>query len=140
MKTFSRELRLARVALFLIYGWFGMVKVIGFSPASPLVSALLHATAPWMNESLFMLGFALFEVLIGTAFLLIGARPWVVHLFFLHMVMTIAPLIVLPEESWSGFLIPTLTGQYIIKNVALIALVRILTASEQLHAKRDPQL
>jgi len=31
------------------------------------------------------------------------------------------PLILLPQVTWSGILVPTLEGQYIIKNLAIIA-------------------
>jgi hypothetical protein len=37
------------------------------------------------------------------------------------MITTFMPLFLLTEETWSGFLIPTLEGQYIIKNLVVIA-------------------
>jgi uncharacterized membrane protein YkgB len=37
------------------------------------------------------------------------------------MIATFLPLFILPQETWSGFLVPTLEGQYIIKNLVLIA-------------------
>jgi len=37
------------------------------------------------------------------------------------MLMTFLPLFILPEVTWSGFLVPTLEGQYIIKNIVIIA-------------------
>ncbi len=74
--------------------------------------------------------FGAFEVLIGTAFLLVGARPWVTRLFLLHMAMTFLPLVALPSVTWSGVFIPTLMGQYILKNLALLALVKGLAEDE----------
>ena len=131
MKTLIHEIQFGRIALFLIYGWFGMLKALEVSPASPLVITLLHEVAPWMNIPLFLILFAFFEIVIGTTFLVIGARTWVVRLFLAHMVMTIAPLFLLPEETWSGFLVPTIMGQYCIKNIALVALVRFLHVAER---------
>ena len=49
-------------------------------------------------------------------------------LLFIHMVTTAGPLFFLPRETWSGFLVPTLEGQYIINNVMIIA-VAIATAA-----------
>ena len=132
MRIFAHENRLGRIALFLIYGWFGMLKALGLSPASSLVLALLHEITPWMNQNAFVFWFGLFEVLIGTAFLVVGARRWVVRVFFLHIVMTMAPLVVLPQETWSTWFVPTLAGQYIIKNLALIALVRFMVKVEKM--------
>jgi hypothetical protein len=45
----------------------------------------------------------------------------VIPLLFIHMIMTFLPLIFLPSTTWSGFLVPTLEGQYIIKNLVIIA-------------------
>jgi uncharacterized membrane protein YkgB len=44
------------------------------------------------------------------------------------MITTLLPLIFLPEASWSGFLVPTLTGQYIIKNIVIVALAAAMFA------------
>jgi uncharacterized membrane protein YkgB len=45
----------------------------------------------------------------------------VIPLLFIHMVTTFGPLVFLPSETWSGFMVPTLEGQYIIKNLVIIA-------------------
>lgn len=111
----------ARIGLFIIFFWFGILKVIGLSPASGLVQRLFETTIPWIPFSVFLIGFGLFEVLIGTLFLIRGAERIVIPLLFIHMITTFMPLFLLPQETWSGFLTPTLEGQYIIKNVALIA-------------------
>jgi uncharacterized membrane protein YkgB len=112
---------LARFAIFVVFFWFGLLKVLGLSPASELVGKLFESTIPYMSFDTFLIGFGLFEMLIGLMFLIRGLERLVIPLLFLHMVTTFMPLFVLPSETWSGFLVPTLTGQYIIKNVVLIA-------------------
>ena len=112
---------LARFGLFLIFFWFGWLKVIGLSPASGLVQALFEHTIPFMSFPTFLSLFGLFEMLIGVLFLVRGAERIVIPLLFIHMITTFMPLFLLTEETWSGFLTPTLEGQYIIKNIALIA-------------------
>lgn len=111
----------ARIGLFIIFFWFGILKVIDLSPASGLVQRLFETTIPWIPFSVFLIGFGLFEVLIGILFLIRGVERIVIPLLFIHMITTFMPLFLLPQETWSGFLTPTLEGQYIIKNVALIA-------------------
>ena len=37
------------------------------------------------------------------------------------MTTTILPLFLLTTVTWSGFMVPTLEGQYIIKNILIIA-------------------
>ena len=111
---------LSRIALFLIYFWFGLLKVIGQSPASEMVHHLLNKTMPFFPFNSFIVLFGLFEMLIGILFVIPGKEKWALILFFLHMITTILPLFVM-SEVWTKFLIPTLEGQYIIKNIALIA-------------------
>ena len=111
----------ARVGLFTVFFWFGILKVIDLSPASPLVQALFEHTISFMPFATFMVLFGLFECLIGILFLIRGTERVVIPLLFLHMITTIMPLFVIPAATWSGFLIPTLEGQYIIKNILIIA-------------------
>lgn len=111
---------LARISLFIIYFWFGILKVIGLSPASTLVHELYARTIPFVPFNAFFMGFALFECLIGILFLIKGAERIVIPLLLAHMITTILPLIFLPNIAWQHWFVPTLEGQYIIKNLALI--------------------
>jgi uncharacterized membrane protein YkgB len=112
---------LARFGLFIVFFWFGILKVIGLSPASPLVKSLFEAMFPIIPFSLFIVLFGLLEVIIGILFLIPRAERMVIPIMFFHMVTTILPLFLLTDVTWSGFLTPTLEGQYIIKNVVLVA-------------------
>ena len=111
----------ARIGLFVVFFWFGALKVFGASPATPLVQALFQHTIPFMPFSAFIILFGLFEMLIGLLFLFKGCERVVIPLLFLHMITTFLPLFLIPQETWSGFLVPTLEGQYIIKNLVIIA-------------------
>ncbi len=112
---------LSRFGLFVVFFWFGALKVLDLSPASPLVQALFEHTIPVMPFSLFIIIFGVLEMLIGVMFLLRGAERAVIPLLFFHMATTIMPLFLLQSVTWSGFLVPTLEGQYIIKNILIIA-------------------
>jgi uncharacterized membrane protein YkgB len=111
----------ARIAFFVIFFWFGILKVFDLSPASPLVEALFMNTMPIMPFDVFMVLFGFFECLIGILFLIPRLERVVLPLLLVHMVMTSMPLFVLPAITWSAAFVPTLEGQYIIKNLALIA-------------------
>ncbi len=114
--------QLARFAFFVVFFWFGLLKVLELSPASPLVSQLLDRTMPWWSADSFMIFFGLFEMAIGICFLVARCNRLLLPFFFLHMFTTTMPLFLLPATSWQSFLVPTLEGQYIIKNIVLIAL------------------
>jgi uncharacterized membrane protein YkgB len=111
----------ARIGLFVVFFWFGILKVLGLSPASGLVQRLFEESISFMGFNTFLICFGLFECLIGILFLIKGAERIVIPLLFVHMVTTFGPLFLLREETWSGFMVPTLEGQYIIKNLVIIA-------------------
>lgn len=112
---------LARIALFVIFFWFGALKVIGASPANVLVAELLQQTLPFLTFNQFIIGFGVFEMIIGLAFIIPRLERLAMALLVPHMVTTLLPLILLPEVAWQAAFIPTLEGQYIIKNLALVA-------------------
>jgi uncharacterized membrane protein YkgB len=112
---------LARFALFVVFFWFGFLKVIGLSPAGPLVHSLFDQTINFMPFDTFYILFALLECLIGILFLVKGAERIVLPLLLFHMITTFLPLIFLPDVVWQKAFVPTLEGQYIIKNLVIIA-------------------
>lgn len=112
----------SRFAIFIIFFWFGILKIFGISPANSLVTALLEQTLPFLSSQNFIPYFGVYEVIIGLLFLMPRREKVAMTLLIPHMGMTFLPLILLPEITWQNFLVPTLEGQYIIKNLALIAL------------------
>ncbi len=115
------EVPLARLAIFVVYFWFGSLKLFGVSPAAPLVQALFERMINFMPFGIFYGLFALFEVAIGLLFLVRGMERVAIFLLGLHLITTVLPLIFLPQVTWQAFLIPTLEGQYIIKNILIAA-------------------
>lgn len=126
---------LARGALFVVYVWFGLLKVLGLSPATGLVQALQLETLPFLDFASFLVFYGVFEVVIGALFLFPRATRPALALLVAHVMTTLLPLFVLPEVAWQRFLVPTLEGQYIIKNLLLIA-----AAATLLPAARRPAL
>jgi uncharacterized membrane protein len=101
--------------------------VLGESPATPLVKALFENTiakyASFVTFDQFIIGFGVFEVLIGLLFLIPKFTKFATWLLGLHIITTAMPLLVLPAYIWTKSWVPTLEGQYIIKNLAIIAIV-----------------
>ncbi len=112
----------ARIALFVVFFWFGILKIIGLSPAGSLVHNLFDQTlSGFLPFNGFYIFFSFLECAIGILFLIPGAERIVMPLLLFHMGTTFLPLIFLPHETFSAPFVPTLEGQYIIKNLALIA-------------------
>ena len=112
----------ARISLFIVFFWFGLLKIINTSPANPLVEQLLNKTLHFIEFSLFLVILGILEMIIGITFLIPKAERLTIFLLIPHMITTFMPLVFLPNVTWQSFLIPTLEGQYIIKNLVIIAL------------------
>ena len=115
---------LARVALGLVFVWFGGLKFFaGLSPAQDLAGRTIEALslglmAPSMSRPLL----ATWEVAIGLGFLT-GRWPRLTLLLLLsQMAGTLLPLVFYPDEVFQHVpYAPTLEGQYIVKNLVLVA-------------------
>jgi uncharacterized membrane protein YkgB len=115
------DVPLMRAAILVVYAWFGFLKLFDASPANPLVRDLLERTLPFITFERFIVFLGLFEVAIGIAFVVPKLEKLALALVVPHLVMTSGPLVFLPSVSWKGFLLPTLEGQYCIKNVLIAA-------------------
>ena len=120
--------RIARVSLFVIFFYFGFLKLLGLSPADDL--ALGFAAKLGMSEYAVALFYALaaIECVIGIMMLIPKLTRIEIVVMILHMVIVSSPLILYPEAVWVRPFVPNLEGQYIIKNIALVALALGLVA------------
>ncbi len=114
----------ARISLFVIFFYFGLLKVVGASPADPLVEALLEKTLFFIDPDSFFIFLGCIEMLIGILFLIPNGKVTRIAflIFIIQMSTTLLPLVMLPYITWASPFVPTLEGQYIIKNLVLIAL------------------
>lgn len=115
-----------RWSLGIIFIWFGALKPFGLSPAEELVANTVYFVDPeWFVP---FLGW--WEVAIGVGLLV---RPLIrpaIALLFLQMPGTFLPLVLLPDVCFTRFPLGlTLEGQYIIKNLILIAAALVIGGS-----------
>lgn len=109
---------LLRYSLAIIFIWFGILKPLGLSPASDLVAN----TAYWFASDWFVPLLGWWEVAIGVFLLFRPTVRFALLLLFLQIPGTFLPLILLPDETFTHFPFGlTLEGQYILKNLILIA-------------------
>jgi uncharacterized membrane protein YkgB len=110
-----------RTALFVVFFWFGIVKLMGHSEAAGLALALATKTVGASHFHMMFDTLAIVECVIGILCLVPQAVRLVVAMLFVHMTIVCAPLVLVPELTWQRLLVPTLIGQYIIKNVLVVA-------------------
>jgi uncharacterized membrane protein YkgB len=119
----------ARVSIFLIFFWFGFIKLLGLSPASPLAEALTAKTVGMQYFDALFIILAAVECLIGILFLFPKMTRVVIPLLLFHMMIVCSPLVLVPEYTWQAPFVPTLEGQYIIKNAVVVAVAIGIAAS-----------
>jgi len=139
LTAFSRQafMPVARFSLFLIFFWFGAIKLLGLSPVSPLVEVLTTKTVGMQYFDGLFFSLAIVECIIGILFLFPKATRIVIPLLLLHIIIVSSPLLLVPEYTWRQFGVLTLEGQYIIKNIALIAVaIGIYTSAVPLKANK----
>lgn len=113
---------LVRISFFIVYFYFGLLKVLGYSPAEAIVRELWSHTVAFIPFHSFLSIFGYYEMLIGIVFLIPGRERLALYLLIPHMITTFGPLVLLPKFIWKGFMIPSLAGHYIIKNLIIVAL------------------
>jgi uncharacterized membrane protein YkgB len=123
---------LARVSLGIVFLWFGLLKFVpGWSPAEGLAGRTMSdLTGGRLPPSTALLILAVWETMIGIGLL---ARRWLratLLLLFLQMPGTMMPLFMYPSEMFTMVpFVPTLEGQYIIKNLVLISAALVVGAT-----------
>jgi uncharacterized membrane protein YkgB len=126
----------ARIAVFIIYFWFGLLKLLDLSPATPLASALVSHTIGMPYFAISFKTLAVYECVLGLLFL-IPALTWLsTVLLVVHLVIVTSPLVLVASVAWVHPLVPTLEGQYIIKDLAILALAVGIIAYRELSSRK----
>lgn len=112
-----------RISFGIIFFWFGILKPLGLSAAEPLLISTVAWLPFWEPDTwLHIIGY--WEMVIGITFLFRRTTRIAIGLLFLQMVGTFMPLVFLPDVVYqTGYSVhlPTMEGQYIIKNLMIIS-------------------
>ena len=108
-----------RVALAVVFIWFGALKVTGHSPVEDLVAE----TAYWLPADPFVRVLGVWEIIVGVGLLLPVALRLTLLLFWVQMLGTFLVLVVHPDLAFQDGnpLLLTVLGEFVIKNLVLIA-------------------
>ena len=115
---------IARLALGVIFFWFGVLKFFpGLSEAEALAGRTISTlTLGYVPPHIAVPILAIWECAIGLGFLSGLFTRATILLLVLQLPGTFLPLVLFPAETWKQWpYAPTLEGQYIIKNFAVIA-------------------
>ena len=126
-------IRILRVCLGIVFVWFGLLKVIGQSPVAELVAHTVY----WVPSEFFVPFLGVWEIVVGVGLLFALALRLTLLLFWLQMAGTFLVLVVKPEIAFQGGnpLLLTTEGEFVVKNLVLIAAGLVVGGSVQRAGK-----
>lgn len=117
-----------RVALGIVFIWFGALKIANVTPVATLVADTL-AWVP-VNPDILLPALGAFEIVLG-AMVIVGWRlRLVLTVLIAHLCGTFLVLVVLPQAAFErgNPLLLTTIGEFVVKNVVFIAAALLLAA------------
>ncbi|MFN7210882.1 MAG: DoxX family membrane protein [Aggregatilineales bacterium] len=121
-----------RIGLGIVFLWFGVLKFFpNLSPAEELATRTIETlTFGLVQPQLALPLLAALETLIGLGLLTGKFMRITLLLLLFQMIGTVTPLFLFPGETFTQFpYAPTLEGQYIIKNIVLVAAGLVIGAT-----------
>lgn len=117
---------LLRIALGVVFVWFGALKVANVTPVGDLVAG----TVPWVDPDLFVPALGGFEVVLGL--LLMSGRlvGWTCAAMIAHLAGTFLVYVMQPDVAFQNGnpLLMTTEGEFVAKNVVLITAGLVVAA------------
>lgn len=124
-----------RIALGVIYIWFGALKVIGRSPVEDLV----RDTVFFLPDGQYIVyGMGAWEIVIGLGLLFPVALRLTLAMLWLQLGGTFLALVVLPDQCFQDYnpLLLTTTGEFVVKNIVLITAGLVIGSTVRGSARR----
>jgi len=133
---------LLRISIGIIFIWFSTQKFFpGISSAEDIATRTIDylsfglVRAPYSMPIL-----ATWELLIGLGFISGRFMKATVVLLYAQMAGTLFPLFVFPEDTFYVFpIVPSLEGQYILKNIIIITAAMVILAYDQRRITIKPK-
>jgi uncharacterized membrane protein YphA (DoxX/SURF4 family) len=113
-----------RISIGIIFLWFGVLQFFPeVSPAQDLAIRTISLLAfGLISPKAIIIGLATWELLIGIGFISGKYMKTALVLLFAQMAGTFTPMFLFPNEVFAVLpIVPTLEGQYIIKNIVIIS-------------------
>ncbi|EON79480.1 hypothetical protein ADIS_0047 [Lunatimonas lonarensis] len=118
------SITLLRLSVGLVFFWFGVLKFFpSVSPAEGIVLDTIHQiTFGWLSDRQISVGLATWEALIGIGLIVGRYMRAILFLLFLQLPGTFLPVLFFPDQVFEIIpWVPTLKGQYIFKNLVIVA-------------------
>ncbi len=126
---------LLRLAVAVVFIWFGALKVADRSPVADLVADTVY----WVPAGFFVRFLGVWEMAVGLGLLLPVALRLTLFLFWAQMAGTFLVLLIHPGLSFQSGnpLLLTMTGEFVIKNLVLITAGLVIGGTVRKRAGSD---
>jgi len=116
-----------RIALGIVFIWFGVLKIADASPVSELVADIV----PILSDRAAVLTVGIVEVVVGAGLITGWAIRFTLGLFFAQMLGTFLVLVLEPDLSFRGGnpLRLTVIGEFVVKNLVLLTAGLVVAGS-----------
>lgn len=115
--------RIDRFLLGAVFIWFGMLKVFGYNSATSIIAKTVYLGSP--ETTVPLLG--LWEATMGLCLVVRPLMRVALLLLFIRLPGTLLALALRPEVCFDGsILLPTIQGQYLMKDFILVGTALIL--------------
>ncbi len=122
-----------RATIGIIFLWFGVLKFfIASSPAEDIaIATMAKLTFNIVDESTLLIALAIFETALGIMLMIGEYIKQVCIISIIHLCGTFTTVVLFPEDLFVTFPFEfTLLGQYVFKNIILVASLVALLARE----------
>ena len=123
-----------RIALGVVFLWFGALKVFGVSPITPM----LKATYAFMAVPVFTAMLGVWEIMIGVGLVFKLALRHALFLMCLHLTGTLTAALLAPSYFFvhGNPLVLTVNGEFVAKNLVFLMAGFVIACNECLHRKK----
>jgi putative oxidoreductase len=125
-----------RIALGIIFIWFGFLKLTGTSPVESLVANTIY----WMPPSVAIRTLGIVEVIVGAGLIVGWAMRLTLLIFFLQMASTFLVFLIVPDRAFQmrNPLLLTQEGEFVLKNLILIAAGLVIASAMPIAKRKEP--
>ncbi len=123
-----------RISLAIVFVWFGALKVFGVTPVADLVADTVY----WFDPDWVVPALGVFEIAVGLGLAFKLVPRLVLALFALQMLGTFLVFVLQPGVAFQDGnpLLLTVEGEFVIKNLVLLAAGLVIGASVPRRAER----
>ncbi len=116
-----------RIALGIVFIWFGVLKIADASPVSDLVARIV----PLLSDRAAVVTVGIVEVVVGAGLITGWAIRFTLGLFFAQMLGTFLVLVLEPDLAFRGGnpLRLTVLGEFVVKNLVLLTAGLVVAGS-----------